>query len=33
MFGNVLCTKFKKSPNFELWPLCKYLKYMFESHV
>jgi hypothetical protein len=23
----------KISPNFELWPVCKYIKYMFESHI
>jgi len=23
----------KMSSNFELWPVCKYLKYMFESHI
>jgi hypothetical protein len=25
--------RLKITPNFELFPVCKYLKYMFESHI
>ena len=34
MFVIFLLSEFEKIPPIiELWPVCKYLKYIFESHI